>query len=99
VSIDTEIQRAHLVRTFVHDGVLTGLPAKFEKRRLVMEHVADHFEPGRRYTEQEVDGVLLGLTEAGGTDHVTVRRYLVDYCLLSREDGVYWRTGGWVAGS
>jgi hypothetical protein len=25
-----------------------------------------------------------------------VRRHLVDEGLLSREDGLYWRSGGWV---
>jgi hypothetical protein len=33
------------------------------------------------------------------TDHVTLRRYLVDEGLLSRADGEYWRTGGWVESS
>jgi hypothetical protein len=30
-------------------------------------------------------------------DHVTLRRYLVDYRLLDREAGEYWRSGGWVS--
>jgi hypothetical protein len=29
-------------------------------------------------------------------DHAALRRYLVDENLLSREGGVYWRTGGYV---
>ncbi len=32
----------------------------------------------------------------GATDHVALRRNLVDEGLLSRADGVYWRSGGWV---
>jgi hypothetical protein len=27
-------------------------------------------------------------------DHTTLRRYLVDEGLLTRAEGVYWRTGG-----
>ena len=32
----------------------------------------------------------------GGTDHVSLRRHLVDQGLLSRSQGHYWRSGGWV---
>jgi hypothetical protein len=38
--------------------------------------------------------VLKRWCEGGEVDHVTVRRYLVDEELLSRDGGVYWRTGG-----
>ena len=31
-------------------------------------------------------------------DYATLRRYLVDEGLLTRADGVYWRTGGRVWG-
>jgi hypothetical protein len=30
-------------------------------------------------------------------DYVTLRRYLIDAGLMAREDGIYWRTGGYVA--
>jgi hypothetical protein len=62
----------------------------------VLEHVAQTFEPGRRYPEREVDAVLRAWTEGGATDHAALRRYLVDHQLLSREGGEYWRSGGWV---
>lgn len=99
MSADVEVRRAHLLATFVRDGRLVRLPQKFEKRRLVCEFVADHFEPGERYPEARVDEILSSLTEGGECDHVTLRRYLIDYGLLAREDGVYWRAGGWVAGT
>jgi hypothetical protein len=73
-----------------------SLPAQESKRRLVLEHVAQTFEPGRRYPEREVDAVLRAWTEGGATDHAALRRYLVDHQLLAREGGEYWRSGGWV---
>lgn len=90
---------AVLVDRFMPDGRLWRLPSKAAKRELVLRHVAELFEPGERYTEAQVDAVLLGVTEGGETDHVTLRRYLVDYRLLDREAGEYWRSGGWVSGT
>lgn len=84
------------MRAFLDDGRLVRLPARWGRRRVVLEHVAQSFEPGRRFPEEEVDAVLRAWCAGGGTDHVTVRRHLVDEGLLSREDGVYWRSGGWV---
>lgn len=84
------------MHAFVADGRLVRLPARWARRRAVLEHVARSFEPGRRIPEKEVDAVLRAWCAGGETDHVTVRRHLVDEGLLTREDGVYWRSGGWV---
>jgi hypothetical protein len=87
---------AALLRTFVPDGRLVRLPAKRGRRRLVLEYLAQSFEPGRRFPEREVDAVLRAWCAGGEVDHVTVRRFLVDEGLLSREHSMYWRSGGWV---
>lgn len=78
---------------FVQDGRLVTMPTKRSKRLLVLDHVAQEFEPGRRYAEAEVDAVLTGFHD----DHAALRRYLVEEGLMSREGGVYWRSGGTVA--
>jgi hypothetical protein len=88
--------RAVLLRTFVPDGRLIRLPAKWARRLAVLEHVAQSFEPGRRFAEREVDVVLRAWCAGGEVDYVTVRRHLVDEGLLSRDHGIYWRSGGWV---
>jgi hypothetical protein len=86
-----------LVRTFVRDGFLIGLPSQRSRRRIVLEHLISSFEPGVRYPEREVDAVLRAWTgKDGPIDHVTVRRYLVDESLLDRADGLFWRSGRWV---
>lgn len=84
------------LRAFVRDGQLTGMPAQPARRTLVLEHVARSFEPGVHYLEREVTELLQPWCAAGATDHVTLRRYLVDESLLSREGGEYWRSGGTV---
>jgi hypothetical protein len=90
---------ARVVERFMPQGRLLRMPSKAAKRRLVLEHVAHLFEPGRRYTEPEVDEILTRVVEGGESDHVTLRRYLVDAQLLGRSAGEYWRSGGWVEGT
>lgn len=83
-----------VLRPFIRDdGSIVSIPAKASKRRLLLEYLAAAFEPGVRMTEVEVNAVLRAFYEP---DPVSLRRYLIDAALLSREDGVYWRTGGYV---
>jgi hypothetical protein len=82
------------VEVFVRDGHLVGLPAQRARRVLVLEHLAQAFEPGVDYPESAVNAVLAELADGGAIDHVTLRRYLVDEQLLRREDGIYRRSGG-----
>ncbi len=80
-----------LVSRFMPEGVLLRMPAKQAKRRVLLEHVAGRFDPGARYDEKQVDEILREVTDDGESDHVTLRRYLVDAGLLAREAGEYWR--------
>lgn len=81
-----------VLRAFFRNGRLTHLPTAYPKLVIVLRHVVVAFEPGIRYPEREVNAVL----SAFYPDYAALRRYLVDEGLLSREAGVYWRTGGWV---
>jgi hypothetical protein len=78
--------------SFVRHGRLVSIPAQYTKRRIVLEHIVRVFEAGIRYPEREVNALLA----VWHPDVATLRRYLVDEGLLSREAGVYWRTGGYV---
>jgi hypothetical protein len=81
---------AAVLRSFVRDGRLVSIPVQHSKKRIVLDHVARVFEIGVRYSEREVDAML----RAFHPDYAALRRYLVDEGFLSREHGVYWRTGG-----
>src|SRR5262245_963876 len=96
---DRDPDDVRLIERFMPDGRLLRMPAKAAKRQVVLQHVAHLFEPGRRYPEPQVDEILQGVCQGGEADHVTLRRYLVDAQLLARENGVYWRVGGWVEGT
>jgi hypothetical protein len=89
-TLDPDRQRDLVLRTFISDGRLTQIPAAQGKRTVVLEHIASSFEPGIRYPEREVNAIL----RAWHDDHAALRRYLVDAGLLSRDNNVYWRSGG-----
>jgi hypothetical protein len=81
-----------VLSAFVRDGRLTSIPAQRSKRLVVLDHLVRVFEPGVRYPEREVNGLLA----VWHPDVAALRRYLVDEGLLTRDAGVYWRTGGYV---
>jgi hypothetical protein len=72
------------------DGRLRTIPAKRSKLLVVLDHLSQAFEPGRHYAEPEVNAVL----ERFHPDYAALRRYLVEDQFLTRENGVYWRSGG-----
>ncbi len=76
----------------MRDGRIVTVPGKRSRRLLLLDHVAQRFEVGVRYSEGEVNLKLRNLHE----DYAALRRYLVDEGFLSREHGEYWRSGGTV---
>jgi biotin operon repressor len=79
-----------VLRTYFRAGRLTEFPAKRSKRLVVLTRLALEFEPGLRYSEVEVNETLARFHD----DYAALRRYLVDDGLMSRDHGVYWRSGG-----
>ena len=79
-----------VLRAYFRGGRLVEIPAKHAKRLVVLERLALEFEPGVRYAEREVNQVLRRFHD----DYASLRRYLVDEDLLSRQRGLYWRSGG-----
>ncbi len=77
-------------RVFIKDGRLTSIPAQRTKRLVILDVLAQEFEPGRRYPEREVNRRLRRWHD----DSAALRRYLVDEGFMKREHGEYWRAGG-----
>ncbi|MDV3222712.1 DUF2087 domain-containing protein [Intrasporangium sp.] len=85
--------RDAVLRAFLAaDGSLTRIPTKIRKRLVVLDHLAQQFEPGEKYDETEVNNRL----RAFHPDVAALRRYLVEEGFLDRADGQYWRSGGTV---
>jgi hypothetical protein len=72
------------------DGRLHTMPTKRSKRLVVLDHIAQSFEPGQTYPERDVNEILMRFHP----DFAALRRYLVDDQFLTRKENVYWRSGG-----
>ncbi|HTN80081.1 MAG TPA: DUF2087 domain-containing protein [Acidimicrobiales bacterium] len=90
---DDDPDAAKVLRAFVRDGRLVSIPAAHAKRLVVLDLLAQDFEPGRHYSESMVN-LMLGKWHP---DTAALRRYLVDDGFLARDAGEYWRVGGTVA--
>jgi hypothetical protein len=72
------------------DGRLRTIPTKLSKLLVVLDRLAQEFEPGHTYPESQVNEVL----QRFHPDYAALRRYLVENGFMTREDSVYWRSGG-----
>ncbi len=79
-----------VLSTFFSGRRLVEIPASRRKRLVVLERLAQEFEPGVRYSEREVSFQL----QLFHPDYASLRRHLVDEGMLTRSEGVYWRTSG-----
>lgn len=90
-----ETDRGRVIANFLdEDGALKHLPASRKKRWMVLEWLMEGFEDDRRYPEAEVNAIL----QQRHWDSATIRREMVGYRMLARENNVYWRLPreGWV---
>lgn len=83
-------EESRILQTFFTGDRLSRIPEKRGKRLVVLERLVMEFEPGVRYDEREVNFRL----QLFHPDYAALRRYMVDEGLMTRAEGVYWRTGG-----
>ncbi|HVN55635.1 MAG TPA: metalloregulator ArsR/SmtB family transcription factor [Anaerolineaceae bacterium] len=86
--VDLDSYDRKVVRDYsLPGGALKTIPAQRKKLRAVLRHIAASFEPGRRYSEKQVNEILSHFHE----DTAFLRRELVGYGFMKREAGEYWR--------
>lgn len=78
-----------VLAAFVEGQRLKAWPEKPAKLVIVLRWLAEKFELGRRYPEREINKIIQG----HHPDYASLRRFLVDYGFMRREQGVYWRVG------
>ena len=78
-----------VLRDYTVNGKLTRLPNKQKKTLVVLRWLATRFEPGRMYSEPEVNAIIKEIFPA---DIASLRRDLIDFGYLRREKGggKYW---------
>lgn len=73
------------------DGKIERIPVPNRTKIPLLEYLAGKFEPGRNYTEREVNGIIAVWHTFN--DYFILRRLLVDYGFLDREPNGsrYWK--------
>ena len=94
----TTLRRALVDRAQLGRELLAGLePALGAARgrglQIEIQVVGDPGLPSREAAQATVDAVDAVL-RAWHEDYVSLRRYLIDEDMLTRENGLYWRSGG-----
>ncbi|GAB6931320.1 DUF2087 domain-containing protein [Paenibacillus sp. JCM 10914] len=89
----TEEERQQILAKVFPEGTtgpLRTFKLKEKQRYVVLREIATRFEPNMRYSEKEVNEII-GLDNP---DHVTIRRYMIEYGFMDRMDdgSEYWLT-------
>ncbi len=82
----TDFER-QVLQHFFRNGKLQEIPTRHSKQLVVLRRLAQEFAFGTLYTEKQVNEIL----KRFHPDCATLRRYLVDNRLMTRENSVYWR--------
>lgn len=91
--IDIDAYDRKVLRNFLtSDGRIKDFPAQEKKLEVVLRYVLKSFEPGVRYTEKQVNEILMRFN----IDYAFLRRSLIEYRMLARETGgsAYWLPEG-----
>jgi biotin operon repressor len=88
-SVDIDAYDRKIVRDYSRrDGSLKEIPAQQKKLQAILRHLLNEFEIGERYPEKQVNEILARYH----ADTASLRRAMIDYKLMQRASGVYWRT-------
>ncbi|HEY3288543.1 MAG TPA: metalloregulator ArsR/SmtB family transcription factor [Anaerolineae bacterium] len=84
--VDQDAYARKVMQVYMEEGRLKQIPTQLKKLEVVIRWLAKSFEPGKTYTEKQVNKIIKPIHE----DYATLRRELVDMHYLDRKDGVYW---------
>jgi hypothetical protein len=83
---NADVLRSHFPQGV--DGPLLRFPKKEKKKIIVLRQLIQRFESQRKYSEKEVNEILINAFH----DYVTLRRYLIEYGFMDRypDGSCYW---------
>ncbi|MDM9383784.1 DUF2087 domain-containing protein [Chlorogloeopsis sp. ULAP01] len=86
-NLKLEAWEEKVLKTYL-DGVnLIKIPATRKKRLIILRWLVRKFEQEVTYTERQVNEIIA----RHHSDYATLRRELIGYQLMERENGFYWR--------
>lgn len=83
---EREVQyRKKVIESFFEYGKLKSIPVQRKKERIILEEIAKSFEPGKIYTEREVNITIADYHD----DFCTLRRDMISEKILTRDERGY----------
>ncbi|OJV64827.1 MAG: hypothetical protein BGO41_14650 [Clostridiales bacterium 38-18] len=79
--------RSNVLKQFIKYDQLISIPVQRKKRKIILEHIVESFEPNTPYPEKEVNRLLSQFHE----DFALLRRSMIEEQLMERKDGIYLR--------
>lgn len=76
---DTRYKQS-VIDTFFEYGRLKALPAQRKKREVVLRYIVEPLEPGRAYTETEINEHIVKYND----DYCTIRREMIAFGIMER---------------
>ena len=80
-----EAYRRKVIDAFFEYGKLKSIPSQRKKELIVLQEIAKSFEPGRDYTEREINIIIADFHD----DFCTIRRDMIAEHILVRENSIY----------
>lgn len=77
-----------ILQNFFTGEQLKEIPLQSKKFLVVLRWLVQKFETGKPYPEKEVNEIL----KQHHPDYAQLRRGMVDFGLMARDKGIYWRT-------
>ena len=79
--------REKVLSAFFSGGRLVSIPVQRKKKLIVLQKIAESFEPGRVYEEAALSDIIARIHP----DYCTLRRDMISEGILTRENGKYVR--------
>jgi DNA-binding transcriptional ArsR family regulator len=76
-----------VLKNFLSGEILMEIPASRKKRLVILKWLVRFFEMGVTYPEHKVNEII----QRHHPDYATLRRELIGYQMMQRENGFYWR--------
>lgn len=84
---ERELQyRKKVIDAFFEYGKLKIIPAQRKKEKICLEEIAKSFEPGKKYSEREINICIADYND----DFCTIRCDMISEGILEREGATYW---------
>ncbi|WP_036647857.1 DUF2087 domain-containing protein [Paenibacillus pini] len=83
--VNETLKTSVLRNFFAKDGRLRQIPAQYKKKLIALQHMVEELEPGRQYTERDLNEFIKQYHE----DFATIRREFIMHHFMYRENDIY----------